>query len=244
MAQRAAADAIGFLPLYRQVKNRLVQRLLNRAWPPGHLLPSEIELAGELGVSQGTVRKALDEMAAERLLVRRQGRGTFVAEHDDARVLFQFFKMASDADGERVFPESRALEVVSRTADETERAVLSLPEKAQVTRIRRVRSLGGRPVILETITVPRSVFPGLEHGEIPNNIYGLYADRFGVTIARAQEKLKAVMLNAKDAEWLAVERGVAALQIDRLAIALDGRPVEWRVSLCLTDEFHYISDLT
>jgi GntR family transcriptional regulator len=243
LAAPAPSTAIGFLPLYRQVKDRLVQRLLSRDWPPGHLLPSETELAGELGVSQGTVRKALDEMAAERLLVRRQGRGTFVAEHDEQRILFQFFKLVAD-DGARVFPESRVISVTPEEADADDRRILALLDKARVIRIRRVRSLGGRPVIIETITVPRSVFPGLEHGEIPNNIYGLYDARFGVTVARAQEKLKAAALDARDAELLGAAEGDPAPIIDRLAIALDGRPVEWRVSLCLTDGFHYLSDLT
>jgi GntR family transcriptional regulator len=243
LAEQANSGVIGFLPLYRQVKDRLVQRLLSRDWPPGHLLPSEMELAAELGVSQGTVRKALDEMAAERLLVRRQGRGTFVAEHSEERILFQFFKLAAD-NGERVFPESRVVSVASGDAEADDRRVLALADKAKVTRIRRVRSLGGRPVIAETITVPRSVFPGLEHGEIPNNIYGLFADSFGVTVARAQEKLKAEALDAGNAAMLGVSQGTPALVIDRLAIALDGRPVEWRVSRCLTDGFHYLSDLT
>lgn len=243
MSDQAPAGAIGFHPLYRQVKDRLVQRLLTRAWPPGHLLPSEIELAAELGVSQGTVRKALDEMAAERLLVRRQGRGTFVAGHDDARILFQFFKLTADAGG-RVLPESRTLSVVAAPASEAERRALALTAKARVVRIRRVRLLGGKPLIAETIAVPRSVFPGLELGDIPNNIYAYYTERFGVAIARAQEKLKAVAASVADAEALGAAVGTPALLIDRIALALDGRPVEWRVSLCLTQDFHYLSDLT
>lgn len=243
MGDQAPAAAIGFHPLYRQVKDRLVQRLLSRAWPPGHLLPSEIELAAELGVSQGTVRKALDEMAGERLLVRRQGRGTFVAEHDDARILFQFFKLTADSGG-RVLPESQTLGVSVGAANDVERKALALPTNAKVIRIRRIRLLGGRPLIAETIAVPQSVFPGLERDDIPNNIYGLYADRFGVTIAHAQERLKAVGASAADAALLGVNEGAPALLIDRIATALDGRPVEWRVSLCLTDEFHYLSDLT
>lgn len=242
MAVEPAAP-IGFLPLYRQVKDRLVQRLVSRAWPPGHLLPSEIELAAELGVSQGTVRKALEEMTAERLLVRRQGRGTYVAEHDDARILFQFFKLSAD-DGARVLPESAAVKVAAARATAAECARLSLPSGAQVVRIQRVRSLEGRPVIAETIVAPHAIFPGLESGDIPNNIYSLYADRFGVTIARAQEKLKAVALPAEQARLLGVDAGAPVLRIDRLAIALDGRPVEWRVSYCLTEDFHYLSDLT
>lgn len=243
MSHQPAAGAIGFLPLYRQVKDRLTQRLLSRAWPPGQLLPSEIELAAELGVSQGTVRKALEEMTAEHLLVRHQGKGTFVAGHDDARVLFQFFRLTAD-DGERVLPESKVLGVVVGIANAADRRALSLPARAQIIRIRRVRLLRGQPVIAETITAPRALFPGLEREDLPNNIYSLYADRFGVTIARAQEKLKAVALPDPDADVLGVAPGTPALQIDRLAIALDARPVEWRISLCLTEQLHYLSNLT
>ncbi len=243
MSEPAAPSAIGFHPLYRQVKHRLVERMVSRAWPPGHLLPSEVELAGELGVSQGTVRKALDELASERLLTRRQGRGTFVAEHDDARILFQFFKLTAD-NGKRVFPESRVISAALGVASASERQAFGIPEKARVVRIRRARLLSGRALIVERIAVPHAVFPGIEKDDLPNNIYSLYAARFGVTIARAQEKLKAVALSPPDAKLLGVSAGTPALLIDRLAIALDGRPVERRLSLCLTDNFHYLSDLT
>lgn len=243
MADGQPTGQVGFLPLYRQVRATLVQRLLDRTWPPGHLLPSEMELAAEIGVSQGTVRKALDEMAAERLLVRRQGRGTFVAEHDDDRILFQFFKLQSDS-GSRVFPDSRIISVETRAAKEEERSRLDLPARAQVIFIRRVRSCDGKPLLVETLILPFALFAGLEKGDIPNNLYQLYAARFRITVARAHEKLKAICLGPDDARALGVKSGTPALAIDRIAIALDGKPVEWRVSHCLTHAFHYVSDLT
>src|SRR5918998_6060585 len=118
-------DPVGFRPLYRQAKDILVQRIAEGRWQPGQILPSEFEIAADLGVSQGTVRKALDEMTAENLLVRRQGRGTFVARHDDERILFQFFKLVPD-EGERRFPDSRLLSVAIETADGDARAALDL----------------------------------------------------------------------------------------------------------------------
>src|SRR3712207_6352868 len=105
MAQQAEGQ-LGVLPLYRQVMARLVHRIAEGVWRQGDALPTEFEIAAELGVSQGTVRKALDAMAAENLIVRQQGRGTFVARYDDQRILFHFFKLAPD-EGERRFPESR-----------------------------------------------------------------------------------------------------------------------------------------
>ena len=234
--------AVGFRPLYQQVKAELLRRLADGVWRPGAALPSEVQLAGEIGVSQGTVRKALDELASENLVVRRQGRGTFVAEHDERRILFQFFKLVPD-DGPRLFPDSRVLEVAVARADADERAALDLGAGARVIRIRRLRMIAGTPLILETLSLPQAVFPGLEATPVPNNLYSLFATRYGVTIARARERLKAVSLSAAEAAALGVKAGSPALRIDRIALALDGMPAERRLSLCLTTDAHYLSDL-
>src|ERR671932_678209 len=141
---------LGYRPLYRQVRALLVRRLAEGVWQPGQLLPSEGQLAAELGVSQGTVRKALDALTAERLLVRRQGRGTFVAEHDEQRILFHFFKLMPDA-GTPSFPESRILTTGAAQADADERDRLGLGPEAVVVRVRRLRALGGLLAIVEDI---------------------------------------------------------------------------------------------
>lgn len=235
-------EPLGFRPLYAQVKAIFIGRLADGVWAPGAGLPSEGQLAAEIGVSQGTVRKALDELAAENLLVRRQGRGTFVAEHDERRILFQFFKLVPD-DGVARFPDSTVLSVVVALADADERKALDLSPGDDVIRIRRVRALDGAPLVLETVSLPRRLFGGIEAGPVPNNLYSLYAARYGVTVANAREKLKAVALDAAEATLLAVPPGTPALQVDRLALALDGGPVERRISLCLTEGAHYLSDL-
>lgn len=234
--------SVGFMPLYRQVKAVLVDRIARGEWRPGAALPSEIELAADLATSQGTVRKALDELAAEKLVVRRQGRGTFVARHDDARILFQFFKLIPDG-GEAVFPDSRVLSVQRGASAESEAARLELGREAEIVRLVRVRSLAGRALIYEQIVIPADPFGPICEGEVPNNLYELYATRFGVAIARARERLKAVAAGPEEAMALGIEIGAPLLLIDRIAEALDGRPAEWRRSWCLTQEVHYLSDL-
>lgn len=232
----------GFKPLYSQVRDNLVQRIADGRWKAGEALPSEMQIAAELGVSQGTVRKALDEMTAANLLVRRQGRGTFVATHDEARILFQFFKLKPDA-GEGVFPESEVLDAVVAAADAAEAAKLGLASGGNVIRIRRLRSLEGRRCIVETIVLPAVVFDGIQQGEIPNNLYDTYARRFGVTIAGGNEILKAVAASPEVAAVLGLAPGAPLLLIDRVATSLDGRPMEWRVSLCETSDVHYATEL-
>src|SRR5215212_10050220 len=155
--ERVAAGMIGFRPLYRQVRDTLVRRIADGVWHPGQLLPSEPELASDLGVSQGTVRKALDEMTAENLVVRRQGRGTFVAKHDDARILFQFFKLVPDS-GERSFPDSRVLDA-RKHVDVNAAEILGLKAREPVLQIDRVRSLQGQACVLERIFLPARLFP-------------------------------------------------------------------------------------
>ncbi len=238
-AERAA---LGFRPLYRQVKDVLVKRIAEGAWAAGGALPSEPDLAADLGVSHGTVRKALDELAAENLVVRRQGKGTYVARHDEERILFQFFKLIPDAGG-RQFPDSRILGVEAREADAEAARILNLRRGGRIIAIERVRMLADKVCILEQIVLPKALFPGIEKRDLPNNLYELYRAEFGVTIARATERLKAVAAGRREAKQLEVAPGTPLLAIDRTALALDGAPVEWRVSLCRTDTVHYLSDL-
>jgi GntR family transcriptional regulator len=233
---------VGFRPLYRQVKDAFVKRMADGIWPAGVLLPSETMLAAELGVSQGTVRKALDELEAENLVVRQQGRGTFVAQHDEKRILFQFFKLVPD-DGIPRFPDSVVLEAGVHAANRDERDGLGLAVGARVARVKRVRSIEGVPMILETLSLPDELFAGITDEPVPNSLYSHYSERFGVTIAHAREQLKAVTLTAEEGAILGRPEGHPALRVQRVAQALDARAVEWRISLCLTDAAHYLASM-
>lgn len=243
MSDVTEVRTFAFRPLYLQVKESLVRRLIDGSWQPGQVIPSEMELARELGVSQGTVRKALDVMTAENLLIRRQGRGTYVAEPEESRILFQFFRLVPDS-GEGTFPKSTVLssKKAKATKDEAER--LGLEPGADVWRIERLRTLQDAPLLVETITLPATRFPGFEAlGEIPNNVYRLYSQHWGITIAAASEKLKAVLADAGDARLLECEAGTPLLHISRTALDLSQEPVELRVSRCLTERAHYRAEL-
>jgi GntR family transcriptional regulator len=235
--------SFSYKPLYVQVKDSLVRRLIDGAWQPGQLIPSEMELAREIGVSQGTIRKALDAMAADHLLVRRQGRGTYVAEPEESRILFRYFRMTPDS-GEHSFPTSRILRCSNVAANDSERRTLLLTGGDHVIRIERVRAIGGQPAIVETISLSPTRFPGLdEMPEIPNNVYRLYSEKWGITIARASERLKAVGASAADADALGCAVATPLLEVRRVAFDLENRPVEQRISRCLTERLHYSSEL-
>lgn len=242
-AENQTGATIGFKPLYAQVRERLMRHLVNGEWPPGMLLPSEMELARQLNVSQGTVRKALDSMTADNLLLRRQGRGTYVAEPEESRILFQFFRLSPD-EGKPSFPDSRVLSTGHAKPTKTETDALKLQKGDEVFRIERIRSLSDQPILIETITLPASRFPDFDHLTIiPNNLYRLYSERWGITIGLAEERLKAIAASTRDAAKLGCEPGEPLLLISRVARDLEERPVELRWSRCISRDIHYAVNL-
>lgn len=229
------------ISLYMQIKELLTARIGKGDWLPGAIIPSEMQLAQELGVSQGTVRKAITELVEKNVLTRKQGRGTFVSTHDHDRALFHFFHIADD-DGEKVLPESRVLNCRRKNATRKEASRLGLANGSRVIVIERTRNFKKVPVIIETITVPAGLFNELgkdnDH-ELPNTLYELYEKQYGITIHSANERLRAVPASAREASLLNVEPGTPLLEIERTALTLDNIPVELRVSRCNTTGHRY-----
>ena len=229
----------GYRPLYRQVYDILVRKIAEGAWKPGQMLPSEQALAREMGVSHGTVRKVLDALTAENLLLRRQGKGTFVAEHNQDRALFRFFHIARPG-GERLVPQAARVKVKLRPSRPAERERLKLRSGEAVFEVARLRLVGGKPVIRETIILPQRLFPKLDRiGDLPNTLYSLYQSRYGITIATACEELHAAAATKADQSSLGVRVGGPILVIGRVALSLTDQPVEWRESRVCTNDLVY-----
>ena len=230
-------------PLYEQARALLLERIRSGVWAPGSPLPNEFQLAAELGVSQGTVRKALNALADEKLVVRRQGRGTYVAEHTPADVLFRFFQIY-DLEGNRVVPESQNQRTSRGKANANERARLKLASGTRVIRHSRIRTHLGTPFIDERIVLPDDLFADLGKGaEIPNTLYDLFQRKFGVTVGRADEKLTAALADRSVSRTLGVPVDTPLLRIDRVTYAIDSQPIEWRISLCHLDGLNYAVEL-
>jgi GntR family transcriptional regulator len=241
----APMSAPRFSPLYRQIKDLLLERLRRGDWKPGETLPSETELALQYRVSQGTVRKAVDELAAENLLVRRQGKGTFVATHGERQVRFRFLRLAPDA-GDPVAPERRILDFRRTRASAELARLLELRAGDPVLVLRRLLVFGGDPVILEDVWLPATLFKGLTAAAVAEHkgaLYNLFETQFGTRMVRAEERLKASSADAAAAELLAVAQGHALLQVERLSYTYGDKPVEWRRGLYKTDRHFYRSEL-
>jgi len=234
----------GYRPLYRQVYDIVVNKVVKGTWRPGESLPSEHNLAKELGVSQGTVLKVLDALTAEKLLERRQGKGTYIAENTQERSLFRFFRISRPG-GQRLTPERVGESVKVRAARTNERNKLDLDRADRVVEISRVRLIDGSPGIYETIVLPATLFPGIEkRASLPNTLYSLYQTEYGINIVSAREEVRAELASAEDHRQLQVAVGDPILVIDRLALSLQERKVEWRMSRVKSHDLVYAVTLT
>jgi GntR family transcriptional regulator len=234
-----------FRPLYDQIKLLLTQSLIAGEWRPGEAIPSEIDLASRFGVSQGTVRKAVDELAAENILVRRQGKGTFVATHDEERTQFRFLRIHADR-GETEYPKSQVVECQRGKASAEIANALQLRAGTLVYAVRRVLIFSGRPLVLDEIVLPAALFKGLTAArlnEFKGSVYGFYENEYGLRMIRAKERLKAVAADRQAAQHLSVPLGTPLLCVDRIAFTYGDRPVEWRRGLCHTDGHSYYTEL-
>ena len=229
-------------PLYLQVKDMLIQRILAGTWKPGAAIPNEIELSRELGISVGTVRKALDEMEGERLISRRQGRGTFVIDQTSDECAIRFSNIR-DPDGTRVAGSVQSCEIVVATANEIEARMLHLRGGDPVFRLHRVRVHDDRPFMIEDSTIPQARFPGLaQESEISSSIVVL-AHRYGVLLARAEEKISVAAADHAAVAALKVAEGTPLLKLDCVVYAIDGRPIEWRVARCHLRDMYYMTEI-
>ena len=227
--------------LYEEVRARLIEGISAGRWRPGEAIPSESQLAATHRVAIGTIRKAVDSLVAESALVRRQGKGTFVTAHDDGRLLFHFFHIVGRS-GARALPEVRTMSFGRGRADATEARALAIAPHDKVVRIRNVLALEGHPRIVDDITLPAALFPGLSEKIFvarDNTIYHLYQSRYGINVLRTDERLRAVLAGAEDARLLDVEPGSPLLEIRRVALSFRDRPVELRISRVDTRDHDY-----
>lgn len=239
-------DAPAFSPLYQQIKTLIVRSLQAGEWRPGEAIPSEIDLAARFKVSQGTVRKAIDELAAENLLVRRQGKGTFVATHAEQKVQFRFLRLAPD-DGEPAGAQRRFIDCRRLRAPSDIARALALKSGDAVVQVRRVLSFRGAPVVLDDIWLPGQLFKGLtaeKLGDYRGPMYGLFETEFGVRMIRAEEKIRAVAADSAAAELLGVAPGTPLLSVERLSLTYGDKPVELRRGLYNTAAHHYRNELS
>lgn len=241
--------APAFSPLYQQIKGLILQSLQSGEWKPGEAIPSEMDLAVRFGVSQGTVRKAIDELASENLLVRRQGKGTFVATHAEQQVQYRFLRLRPDqGDLASEGPaERRIIDCKNTRASADVARALGLRTGESVIQARRVLSFGGVPTILEDLWLPGAAFKGVtaqQLSEFSGPTYAMLELNFGVRMVRAEEKIRAVLPDVEQAAWLKTSAAAPLLSVTRTSYTYNDIPMELRQGLYRTDNHHYRNELS
>jgi GntR family transcriptional regulator len=231
-------------PLYKEVKRKITDSMRSGEWKPGEAIPSEKVLSERFGVSIGTVRKAVDELTSENLLIRHQGRGTYVASHDRERQFFYFFHILRH-DGQKEYPQVELVEFAKGKADAMVAKKLGIEPGARIFRFVNKLSIGGQPAIVDEITLPESLFPGLTEKRLrerPNTVYHFYQEAYGVTVVRTEERVRAVKADEFHAGILGIRRGEPLLQIIRVALSYRDQPVEFRYSYVDTRNYEYFPE--
>jgi len=239
------SGAPSFRPLYEQIKILLTQSLIAGEWKPGEAIPSETDLAQRFAVSQGTVRKAIDQLAAENILIRRQGKGTFVATHTAPQHQYRFLRIFAN-DGEKHHPVTRFIDVKRGKASAAAAKLLDLKTGAPVITLRRVLVFAGKPLILDEVVLSAARFPSLtleRAEESLGSLYSFFETAYSIRMIRAEERLSAVAADAFASEHLGVTAGTPLLAIDRIAFTYGDQPVEWRRGLVHTDGYAYFNEL-
>ncbi len=245
----AGGTTPAFSPLYQQIKVLILQSLQAGEWKPGESIPSEMELAVRFRVSQGTVRKAIDELAAENLVMRRQGKGTFVATHAEQHVQYRFLRLMPDSgDINTEGPAERQIIDCKRLRAPADIArSLALRTGDAVLQLRRVLAFQGTPTIVEDVWLPGGPFKGMTAERLAiygGPMYALFETEFGVRMVRAEEKIRAVAADAASAKLLHVPAGEPLLSVERTAYTYNDVPMELRRGLYRTDTHHYKNELS
>jgi len=246
VAPASVSPSPTFSPLYQQIKALIMQSLQTGEWKPGEMIPSEMDLAARYKVSQGTVRKAIDELAADNLVARRQGKGTFVTTHYEDVVKFRFLRLVPD-EGEPHYGASRVLECKRLRAPAEIARLLDIRTGDSVVQIRRVLTFSNEATVLDEIWLLGANFKGLtaeKLNEWKGPMYALFEAEFGTRMIRASEKIRAVAADDTAAELLSVEPGSPLLSVERVSYTYGDRPVEVRRGLYVTTRHYYQNDLS
>jgi len=234
-----------YRPLYEQIKVLLTQSLIGGEWRPGDVIPSEIDLAGRFKVSQGTVRKAIDSLASENILIRRQGKGTYVATHNEEDIKLRFLRLTA-ANGQKEVLNSELISYKKTKADARKASILEVKAGSTLIEVKRLLAFSGRPLIYDFIAIPAAAFKGLNAARIEErngSMYSMYETEYGVRMIRAEERITAVAASGEVAEALHLKLGAPLLSIERVSYTYGDKPMEWRLGLCITDDHHYMSEL-
>ena len=233
-------DPAASQPLYQQLQRALRDAIESRLLSPDDALPAERQIASELAVSRITVRKAIDGLVEEGLLVRRQGSGNFVA----SRIEKNFARITSFSEDMRArgrTPRSEWLKRSQGTVTPEESLALRLSPGSPVLRFHRIRFADDAPMALEYTTISSAALPGIS--SVHSSLYDAL-EKAGNRPVRALQRLRALILNGEQAKLLRAREGDAGLLVERIGYLRNGEAIEYSQSYYRGDTYDFVAELS
>lgn len=212
-------------PLYVQLRDHMIERIRSLSWQPNRLLPNEVALAHEFGVSIGTVRKAMDDLSARGLVVRQQGRGTFVADTREAATASSLAQIRQ-ADGSPIDWDPPHTSVTVGPANTEEKMIFGwLADATPLLRFEWVTGMRGRRMVLQKTCVPSEVaeldVKQARHVSSLGEIFG----RARIFLDRTEVTMSVTPVDAESAGRLKIASGTCLQRMRLRYIDLRGRPI-------------------
>jgi len=230
-------------PLYLQIAESLLSQIESGELAPGHRLPSERSLSEALGVNRLTLRRALNRLESQGMIVRQHGRGTFVAEPKIERRAERLVSFTKGMQRRGYVPGAKVITLEQRPAEVAIAGRLGLPVSTPICYFLRLRSINQEPVMIEELWVPVHLFPGFEHQDLTGrSVYDIMESEYNVLMGKARRTLEPVITTEYEAELLRIEKGAPLMLERRLGFDRGGNPVEYGKDLYRGDRFRFVAE--
>ncbi|GAA1563482.1 GntR family transcriptional regulator [Kribbella sancticallisti] len=210
--------------------------------PEGSVLPPERELSARWSVARMTLRRAVDELVIEELLIRRHGSGTYTARPKVAKWL-GMMGFSENIRRRGMQPGSKMLEFRRRKAERAVARRLRIPFGDPVLTFTRLRLADDLPMVVERTTLPSSYVPGLEADDLGGSLYELLTDRYGIELVSGTSKLEPVLPDAKTAEWLDIPATQPCLALHGVSFDRRERVFEYTSGVYRGDRYAFTAEL-
>ena len=243
IAQEPTKSYAFSIPLFIQMAERLIGQIESGDLSPGEQLPPERDLSGKIGVTRMTLRRALQVLESQGLIVRKHGVGTFIAEPKIDRQMEIVFRFTSGIQNRGLTPGAEIVSIEQILAAQVLAKDLDLPVFAPVYSILRLRSINQEPVMLESYKIPVQRFPGLERYDLEKrSIYEIMEIEYGVPITRARQSFEPIIATEFEANILKIKIGEALMLEKRLSYDSNNRPVEYGNDRYRGDRFRFVTE--
>ena len=229
---------------YEKIAFDIKEDILSEKYKPNEQLPFEKELCEKYNVIKMTVKKALDLLVNDGLIIKRRGSGTFVkdiTEKEIQRIIEkkQFSGLTTTSIGHKVTSKVLEFKIINATKEIAD--ILKIEEDEFIYFVHRVRYVDDKAVVIEKTYIPLNLIPGMKLADVKKSIYGYIKDKLGLNIQSAHSTVRAMKSDELDRKYLNLERDEPILEVERVAYLDNGKVFEYSFSRHRYDKFEFKS---